>query len=294
MFGYVRPLKGELKVREYERFKAVYCGLCHSLRRRCGFAARFVVNFDFTFLAMLLSEAENPCWTYRRCIASPFKKKCCHCSDPALDVAADYSVILAYWKLKDAVADEGCLKSLGSRLSLLLLRTAYRKAARNSPGFDELTRTKLSELSGLEREHCESIDIPADKFANILKGAARGAGTEEHRRILSQIFYHTGRIVYILDAVDDLSKDFETGSYNPLIRRYSLTEGKLSPEAGSAVRLTLRHSENLLSSAFELLPTGPWSDIISNIIYEGIPWVTEKVFSGEWHGARRIDKADKH
>lgn len=294
MFGYVRPLKGELKVREYEQFKAVYCGLCHSLRRRCGFAARFIVNFDFTFMAMLLSENKKTCWEFKRCIASPFKKKCCHCDDPALDVAADYSVILAYWKFKDAVRDDSFFKSLGARVSTLLLKRPYRRAAKNAPQFDSLTRENISALSVLESEKCDSIDIVADKFAEILRAASDGAQSDERRRILSQVFYHTGRIVYILDALDDLKKDVEDNSYNPLVYRFALQGGELPADARDTMKNTLQHSINLLSSAFELLTVGPWTQILENTIYDGIPWIVEKVFAGEWGQSRRIEKADRH
>ena len=294
MFGYVRPLKGELKVREYEKFKAVYCGLCHRLKKRCGFAARFVVNFDFTFMAMLLSESDNPCWEYRRCIASPYKKKCCHCEDPALDIAAEYSVVLAYWKLRDSITDDNFWSALKSRGMALLLKRSYKKAANASPEFDSLVRKNLNELSELEKERCPSLDKTADRFAEILKSAAAGVVSEERRRILEQIFYHTGRIVYLLDAVDDLKENFESESYNPLIYRFGLSAGNMDDETAAAVELTLRHSQNLLSSAFELLPNGPWTDINTNIIYYGLPWVSEKVFSGEWQSVNRIEKADKH
>ena len=54
MFGYVRPNRDELKVRELRDYEALYCGLCHALGRRHGFFARFFLNYDFTFLAMLL------------------------------------------------------------------------------------------------------------------------------------------------------------------------------------------------------------------------------------------------
>ena len=46
MYGYIRPLKAELKVREYEAYHAMYCGLCRTLGRRYGFAARFLVSYD--------------------------------------------------------------------------------------------------------------------------------------------------------------------------------------------------------------------------------------------------------
>ena len=36
MFGYIRPLVGEMKVRENEMFRAVYCGLCRSMGKHTG------------------------------------------------------------------------------------------------------------------------------------------------------------------------------------------------------------------------------------------------------------------
>ena len=40
MFGYVRPNRDELKVRELRDYEALYCGLCHALGRLHGFFAR--------------------------------------------------------------------------------------------------------------------------------------------------------------------------------------------------------------------------------------------------------------
>ena len=31
MFGYIKPYKSEMKVGEYDTFKAIYCGLCKQL-----------------------------------------------------------------------------------------------------------------------------------------------------------------------------------------------------------------------------------------------------------------------
>ena len=59
MFGYIKPLKCELKIREYDYYRSSYCGLCNSLRIRYCVIARFIVNYDFVFFALLLSAAEN-------------------------------------------------------------------------------------------------------------------------------------------------------------------------------------------------------------------------------------------
>ncbi len=290
MYGYVRPLKSELKVREHEAFRSVYCGLCHSLRERCGVAASFVVNFDFTFMAMLLSEAEAPCVRYRRCMASPFRRKCCHCKDPALDEAAYYSVILAWYKLRDSVRDDGLWKRLRSRVCMLLLRRGYRKASARAQGFEACVRENLDRLSALEKAGSDSLDAAADCFAGILCAAAGCVKDDARKRILSQLLYHTGRIVYILDAIDDLPEDRKTGNYNPLVPRFGLKDSALTEEVSQELDRTLCLSENAQRAAFELLPASPWTSILRNIVYEGLPWVKALVLQGKWRNIRNIRK----
>ncbi len=84
MFGYIRPSKPHLSEQDEARFQSVYCGLCHELGRKYGFAARFVLNFDFTFLAILLSDAQEPECESCRCAAHPCKAQCAlmaaHCA----------------------------------------------------------------------------------------------------------------------------------------------------------------------------------------------------------------------
>ena len=50
MFGYIRPVTAELKVKEYELYRAVYCGLCRSLGKCTGCASKLTLNYDFVFL----------------------------------------------------------------------------------------------------------------------------------------------------------------------------------------------------------------------------------------------------
>ena len=290
MYGYIRPLKSELKVKEYDAYKSVYCGLCHRLRERFGIAARFVVNFDFTFMAMLLSDSASSSCRFRRCMASPFRKKCCLCEDPALDTAAAYSVILAWYKLKDSVRDDGIWKRIRSRLCLLLLRRAQRLAVRQEPAFEERVRGDLARLSALETNRSDSLDAAADCFADILQSVAGEDGDLPRTRILRQILYHTGRIVYILDAVDDLPDDLHTGNFNPLVYRFSLKSDRLTDDVREELDRTLCLSENAMRSAFALLPETQWTSILRNVVYEGIPWVKALVLEGKWREIRKIQK----
>ena len=53
MFGYVKACTPELKIKEFETYKAVYCSLCKKLGKSYGILSRFTLSYDFTFLAIL-------------------------------------------------------------------------------------------------------------------------------------------------------------------------------------------------------------------------------------------------
>lgn len=281
MFGYVRPYKPELKVKEYELFRAAYCGLCWALKEKYGGMARYIINYDLTFLAMLLTGQDcSPEICRGRCPASPCRKKQYLKSGAAFETAADCSVILTYWKLKDAAADGGFKEKLLSIPAAAALKGKYKKAAAAQPEFAEITHSMLAELAELEKSKCASLDAAADKFAKILEAAAIGSESEAGRRVLGQMLYHLGRYIYILDAVDDYSDDAKSGSYNPLIYRFESGGAELTKEQREELTATLRHSEGLISSAYELKNKNVYDPILSNIIYLGLENVREMVFQG--------------
>lgn len=284
MFGYVLPLRGELKVREAEAYQGVYCGLCHALGRSYGLVARMLLSYDFAFLAMVLSAGEEPlAFQHRRCIACPLRGKNVCTPRKSLDLAADESIILVYWKLRDSVADESFWKGLGARLLSAVLRRAYRKASARCPEFAEQTVACLKELRQLEKEKCSSLDRTADTFARILRAAAPDTGVEARDRAVRELLYHVGRWIYLVDAWDDLEEDRSAGCYNPVELRWKGEPEKHREE----MRTTLRHSLNLAVSACNLVEFGPWNEVILNILYLGLPAVEEAVFTGRW---RKIKK----
>ncbi len=285
MFGYVRPWRDELKVRQNRDYEALYCGVCHALGRRHGFAARMFLNYDFTFLAMLLDGAK-PEPASRRCPARLWcrKKRCV--LNPGVEAAADAGTILSYWKLRDTVADSGFWKGLPARLLSLLLGRGYRKAAAARPDFDARVRQCLGELQNLEKEHCPSMDRTADTFARLLAAAAPSTGDRARDRAMEQLLYHVGRWIYLVDAWDDWEEDARTGAYNPILARFpgGAEEGR------EIMRTTLRHSLNLARSAMALLELGHWQETVENILYLGLPAVEELVFTGQWKAANHIDR----
>ena len=95
MFGYVRPVLDRLDEEQRELYQGAYCGLCHALGERHGWLARFTLQYDFTFLAILLAAGEQgdrP--SCRRCPAHPWRKPRSCLAGGRLYDAADESIIL--------------------------------------------------------------------------------------------------------------------------------------------------------------------------------------------------------
>lgn len=276
MFGYVRPLRGELKCKDLELYRATYCGLCRTLRRRCGIVAPMILNYDFTFLALLLAPGEGEQVTCKhRCHVVPTRRCMCEQS-PALERAADASVILACWQLKDKVRDEKGFAKLKARCTILLLSRAYSKATRRMPEFDSTAARQLELLHRLEQERCPSPDRPADTFAKLLVAASPVQKDVSQQRAMDQLLYHLGRWIYLVDARDDLESDRSADQYNPIALRW---DGNTMDEE---LEGTLNHSIALMCSAADLLDLGRQTELIENVLRFGLPAVQKAVFSGQW------------
>ena len=290
MFGYILPPPEELAPKEYEQFRLAYCGLCHTLQRRFGFVSRFILNYDFTYLAILLSSGEQCAPCQSRCPVSPLKPRH-HCpGSDALDLAADESVILTYWQLLDGIADHGFWRGLKYRVLAAVLRPAYKKAEALRPRFAAITRDQLQILARLEESHSNSLDEPADTFATLLSAAADELSDPVQKRVLRQLLYHLGRWVYLIDAADDLEKDLRTGSYNPIALRYGLQEGRIPAEIRPQFVLTLDHSIHMAATAFELWDFGVWTNLLTRTIYDSLFAVGRSVLDGTFHTLQKEHK----
>ena len=248
------------------------------MRKRCGFFAGMILNYDFTFLALLLAPKEGERVEHcHRCPVHPVRCTGMCAPSPGLETAADESVILAYHQLCDAVADERFFPGLPARILRLLLRRGYRKAAARQQAFDQVVTTQLDCLRALEEEQCASLDAPADAFATLLQAAAPQTGDSARDRAMAQLLYHLGRWIYLLDARDDLARDRAKGSYNPILLRFDTNQ-----DVDPLVRATLERSLDLMRSSCALLELGRQEEIINNVLWLGLPAVCQAVFDGRW------------
>ncbi|MBQ3063610.1 MAG: hypothetical protein IJC99_02245 [Clostridia bacterium] len=283
MFGYVKIQKSELRVREYEYYRAAYCGLCRSMGKCTGQCSRLTLSYDFAFLALMRMTLSGvaPTFKKRRCLVHLFHKRMMMEPNEALAFAADAAALLAYEKCLDDVADGGFFGRISARLRCLLLHAAYRRARKRHKALAVTLRTELAELSRIEGEKRPTVDEPAAVFGRLLAALMAEGLSDNAARIARVIGDKVGRFIYIVDAIDDLARDAKAGNYNPIL----LAFGE-SPDA--AARETLRDallvSLDDVSAALDLIPEdndGTRRAILENIVYLGMPATAKQVLSKE-------------
>lgn len=285
MFGYVRPYKPDLLVRDFELYKSVYCGLCQRLGKDYGFLARFILSYDCTFFAVMssaLSECDaDPKIADGRCVCNPLKKcRFCSFSDRTLEGAAAFSVISFYYKMCDTIADEGVLKSLAARMIRLFFKRSKKKAAERFPEYDKIVSSMTeSQFEAENTEGC-SVDRAADSTAKMLSELMQTfAVKEEDKRIFSDFGYYLGRWIYIIDAADDLEKDSRSHSFNPIKDKFknkekvSLDDKELQIYCGGLLNQCCAH----INKAYEQMQIRRFKPITDNVIYKGLPQMQRKV-----------------
>ncbi len=280
MFGYVKPIVAELKVKEYEIYKSIYCGLCVALGKNTSCISRLTLSYDFVFLALVRMALAKECGNIEkhRCIAHPTKKRSVVVNSSQLEYCARVSALLTYWKLRDDIDDEKGTKRLRAYV-LLPAASSMRKRALSKGGLetlDDMIGEKLRSLSKLETDKIYSPDAAAEIFGEIMAETFSFGLEPPNSRIAFEIGRHIGRFVYISDAADDLNEDLENERYNPFriagesddkvlegfeLRKEALRTSLLM-ELSAVERAVDIISEERV---FELL------SIIRNIIYLGLP-----------------------
>lgn len=275
MFGYIRPLECELKVRNLALYRAYYCGLCKTIGRRYGQGARAVLNYDCTFLAILLSAfSKAPQCETGGCFAKPYRaKRPIAPPQAALDYAADANVLLAYHQQADDWNDERKATALASKL---LLEPAMRTAKKERPELAETIVRQIGRLSEVEREKTACTDVPADAFGTLMRGIVHQAPEvpQQERAPLEWMFYNLGRWIYLIDAWEDRAKDEKRGGFNPF-----LLAGMSREEAAFLLHVSLTEAEK----GYDLLSIVSHKDLLDNIMRLGCRHRTREAMKEKQH-----------
>ena len=270
MFGYVRACKNELKIKEYEIYKAVYCSLCKKLGKSYGILSRFTLSYDFTFLALLNMSLSDDCGGFcqKRCAFNPLKK-CNYCkNDSEIDMPAAAAMIMLYYKILDNILDERGLKKLGYCCLKPVFSKAHKKAAKSYPEIEQAVSQYIIDQKKLELENCELVDAAADPTAKVMEQILSLCSEDPNqKRVLGRMGYCLGRYIYLLDAAVDLPQDIKSKNYN-------VFKDKAINDINEYLKITvtpqLYFCINEAARAFELLDTKKYKHILGNIIYLGL------------------------
>ncbi len=266
MFGYIRISKGELKVKEYELYRGVYCSLCKVLGKNYGLWSRFTLNYDFTFLSLLNMSLKEGCdnFNQKRCTFNPLKK-CQFCTETSnFDMPAAAAMIMSYYKLLDNIEDEKGIKKLGYWLLKPLFKSANNKAKAKYPQIENIVCEYIKTQSTLEKDNCLDIDKVADPTALALSKILPLCSEDKNqKRVLERMGYCIGRYIYLLDAFCDLEEDIKK-------KRYNCLKNKPNDQVKDYIKSQLYFCINETTKAFELLDVKKYKHILGNILYLGL------------------------
>lgn len=271
MFGYIRPQLPELRVKEYELYKATYCGLCRTMGKRTGCISKMTLNYDFVFLVLMrkVAEKRSGAIKMRRCIAHPLKRRPMLEIDETLEYCARSSVMLTRLKLKDNVSDSRGMKRLLAKIAGIV-SIFFKKTPSELKPLEDTLRSKIDTLSRLESESCDSVDTVAAVFGELLSAVAAYGLDGEEATLCAKIGYHLGKWIYIIDAIDDLEDDARTGSFNAVANSLGKS---LTDDDRRMLRTALMLELEEMSHSVEALDFSSHRDvegIIKNTIYIGM------------------------
>lgn len=255
MLGYLHPKLKSSNSKLKEQYKALYCGLCHGLKKNYGYRGIACLNYEVTFLLLLIisaSEKESVIF-HGSCCLTPFVRV------PFIDylsrevkTSADISILVSGFEIKDNINDGGVfIWKIFDRLLNKLNETATNEISE----FEASIKNKLNTFYNLENNESDNIDDIlcacgdiVEKFVEPLLPAVDGPVAE----IISMIANYIGQWIYLVDACDDLQKDISTDNYNPLryLSDYRIVRDKM-------VRLQL-HIRELISR----LPLNEYGELL--------------------------------
>ena len=276
MFGYVRTLNDELKIKDSKLYQSIYCGLCANMKKHYRFF-NLTLSYDFVFLALIrlgISEEEVKI-IKKRCPYNPFRKKYIIDNSSDLDTVSYCSAVLMYYKALDDCKDEKCFKKLKSSLLKKIAKRTIGKFNREEV-FEKLVEESLSKINQFENNEDANFYDPAEEFGKILGIVfSLKVNNNSTERILYELGWHIGRWIYIADAYNDLSEDLKSGNYNPFIISGNYKDPEFSKNLEQAMMIELSEAEKAL---FLLdIKNESINDIIYNIMHLGMPDVIASV-----------------
>lgn len=263
MFGYVCVNKQELKIKDYEEYRSYYCGLCHDLHKRYGRIGQMLLNYDMTFLAVLLTGLYEPGEERARCRCIPHPlERHGEVQNKFTEYAADMTVLLSYQKALDDWRDE---KSRTKRVLAAALYRDYRRLRDKYPRQARTLELCVRQLSRAEEKKSRDLDFVSGLTGKFL-GEMFVFQEDIWQESLRSLGFYLGKFIYLMDAFEDMEKDEKQGNYNLFLQMRQEHKEDFDREAESILVDMMSHCSRI----FEQLPILQEAQILRNILYSGV------------------------
>lgn len=261
MFGYVAADRAALTEAQMQRYRGCYCGLCRAIGRSYGLVQRAALNYDMTFLVLLLSSLYEPVEQAGegRCAVHPFQRHG-FWQTAATDYGAAMNIALAYYSCVDNWRDD---RSVASFFESRLFRSSALAVLDAYPRQAAAVEACLNTLDEIEAAGLQEPDLGANAFGALM-GELFLWKEDRWSPLLRQMGQALGRFIYLMDAVLDLPADQKKGRYNPLTQLAA--EGRSREDFQPMLTLLIGEC----TEAFELLPLVQDVDLLRNILYSGV------------------------
>ena len=279
MFGYVVVDKPSLRVREYDYYRATYCGLCHAMGKCTGCASRLTLSYDVTFLALVreMLEGTKVEFIKKRCPRHILKPINTVVINEPLEYSAFVGGILTSQKIVDNINDESGIKKKLAQFLRFFFSKMERESMFGLPDLYDSILEKLNSLKDIEEKGVASIDVPADIFGELMSDILSFRLKDDKKLIAKNVGKRIGRWIYIVDAFDDYKKDRESGSYNPFVLLYNGED--FTNDNLISISKMLEAELSLAYSAIDLIDDEDKNrvEIVKNILCLGMPASVERV-----------------
>lgn len=274
MFGYIQILQPELKIKEYQCYRGIYCGLCRQMGKCTGQCSRLTLRYDAAAMVCLRMAARGtqPTFTEKRCPVHPLTKAPVLTPCEETETVSCIMAALAYHKCKDDIADERGVSRLRARLALPYFAYLRHRAKRRMPEIDAIAARGMQTFAQAEKHAGDSADLPANAFGELM-GSLLCYGTEGHEKaVLHELGKTLGRWVYLIDAAEDYGADVKKGRFNALHALYGEQSMTDAHKATLNTTLTLELADAV--AAADLIDFDGRDDlraVIYNILCLGMP-----------------------
>jgi len=264
MFGYINVNRENLSAADTEIYQSYYCGLCQELKKQYGRKGQMLLNYDMTFLVVLLTglyELEDEQQDFI-CVMHPSKARKMR-RNASTTYAAAMNVLLSSRSFEDDWNDD---RSYTKRAMLKMFQKDYEAIRKQYPRQERAISRYLDRLRQAERQKVKNIDAVAGLTGEMLGEIFAWRADDIWAEELRCLGFYMGKFIYLMDAYEDMAKDEKSHSYNVL----ALFQQDAEQDFETFARLMLTSMMAECAKSFERMPILLHAEICRNILYSGV------------------------